>query len=168
MWAEFYINGETITVPCRESEAINEIFPRCESKLQKKLDIQYVNFIYNGGMAQNNIPLTRVINQEDRKRNRLSILVNKNDIDQLDHIIITCPECNSEADLSWKDYKCKLRCPNGHFFNNLSVNEYEKTQELELSKIVCNICKKTKFGDDFPENFKRCYKCKINICKKNY
>ena len=165
MWIEFHIDGQPIKVPCQESEAINEIFPRCETKLQKKIDMRFLNFIYNGKVAQNNIPLAQVINEDDRNRNILCILVNQNDFDQIAHNIVTCPKCLCEVDLSWQAYKAKLKCPNGHFFNNLSVLEFEKTQELELSKIVCDICKQTKFVDCLPENFKRCSKCKINLCK---
>ena len=141
---------------CIETKSINKI---------KKIDMRFVNFIYNGNVAKNNIPLAQVINEDDRKRNVLSILVNKNDFDEITHNSITCPKCFCEAEMSWEGYKAKLKCPNGHFFNNLSVREFEKTQELELSKIVCDICKETKFIDCNPENFKRCSKCKINLCQ---
>ena len=157
MWIEFHVDGQQINVPCQENEAIYEIFPRCETKLQRKIDMRFVNFIYNGNVAKNNIPLAQVINEDDRKRNVLSILVNKNDFDEITHNSITCPKCFCEAEMSWEGYKAKLKCPNGHFFNNLSVREFEKTQELELSKIVCDICKETKFIYCNPENFLRTF-----------
>ena len=42
-----------------------------------------------------------------------------------------------------KDYKISLfECKNGHKIDNLSFDEFEKTQNIDLSKIICNICKK--------------------------
>ena len=65
MWIEFHVDGQQINVPCQENEAIYEIFPRCETKLQRKIDMRFVNFIYNGNVAKNNIPLAQVINEDD-------------------------------------------------------------------------------------------------------
>ena len=40
-----------------------------------------------------------------------------------------------------KNYKINLQgCKNKHIFNNILLNKYEETQEIDLSKILCDIC----------------------------
>ena len=63
-----------------------------------------------------------------------------------------------------KDYKINLfDCKTKHKINNLLLNEFEKTQIIDLSKIKCNNCNKTK-DNTYNNLFYRCLECGINIC----
>ena len=47
---------------------------------------------------------------------------------------------------------------------NILLEKYENTQEIDISKIICNICKINNKGHTFNNNFFVCNTCKENIC----
>ena len=55
-------------------------------------------------------------------------------------------------------------CKNGHIFDNISLNEFEKTQNIDESKIICDICKKIDKSITHDNIFYICNTCKINLC----
>ena len=49
---------------------------------------------------------------------------------------VICPECNEGILISIKDYKINLNgCKNNHKKYNILLDEYENTQNIDLSKI---------------------------------
>ena len=41
------------------------------------------------------------------------------------------------------DYKINIyECKNGHKIENILLNEFEETQNIDRNNIICNICKK--------------------------
>ena len=78
---------------------------------------------------------------------------------------ITCPRCEESIFIGIKDYKINLfDCINKHKINNLLINEFEQRQYIDLSKIICNICKKTLKGMENYDKFFICLACRINLC----
>ena len=74
--------------------------------------------------------------------------------------LVTCKE-NIKLELI--DYKVYLsECKNKHSFN-LLINEFEENQNIDLTKIKCNICKKTK-KETYNNEMNKCINCKINLC----
>ena len=55
-------------------------------------------------------------------------------------------------------------CKNGHTIGNISIEEFENTQNINISKIICNICNKNNKGNVNNHTFFRCITCKKNIC----
>ena len=164
MKADFNIEGEQIVIQCLEDETIENLYVKCLNKLNKGIDLNDTAFMYNGKMAEPFAKIKDIINRHDKERNRLSIIVNKNDFRILKHRNIICPDCFSDADLFFKDFKINLRCQNGHINNNLDVSEFRKKQEIETSKIICQICKNVNLSKAKEENFFRCVKCSISMC----
>ena len=77
---------------------------------------------------------------------------------------IICPQCGESIFMNIKDYKINLYdCKNRHKINNLTFSEFKKTQYIDLSKIVCNLCQRTK-NNTFNNAFYRCLTCDINLC----
>jgi hypothetical protein len=63
------------------------------------------------------------------------------------------------------NYKIELYdCKNNHYIDNILLEEYENTQKLDISKIICNICNKNNKSDTYNNGFYICNTCKINIC----
>ena len=63
-----------------------------------------------------------------------------------------------------KGYKISLyNCKNGNN-SNLSINEFNESQNINLSDIICNICKERNKGNTHNNEFFRCLNCKFNIC----
>ena len=164
MYVELLINGENNPIQCQQDETIEKVYKRCLSKLYKKPDLNAVSFLYNGKLEEPSKTLIQVINPIDKSRNRLSIIVNKNDDGFIKHNNIICPECLENASVECIDFKYNLKCVNEHIFNNLSPEEFKKSQEIETSRIKCDVCKEKNMSDWNGEVFSRCLECKMNIC----
>jgi len=66
------------------------------------------------------------------------------------------------------DYKIKLKnCINKHD-RNILIEEFENSQLINLSKIICNNCKINNMGDTYNNKFYRCLNCKMDICPLCY
>ena len=63
------------------------------------------------------------------------------------------------------DYKIYLYdCKNGHRKNNILLEEFENTQNINISEIVCNICKEQNNSNTYNNEFYKCITCDLNIC----
>ena len=79
---------------------------------------------------------------------------------------VICPECKCSSILTIKDYKLNITCINNHKFNNILIKEFPKTQEINYSKIICNICKNKIRNNEYDDVvIFRCSVCKINLCE---
>ena len=79
MWVELLINGQQISIQCEQNETIETVYTRCLTKLCRKMDLNNTQFLYNGKIVKPSIPLLDVITSNDKSRNRLSIIVIKNE-----------------------------------------------------------------------------------------
>ena len=79
MWVELLINGQQISILCEQNETIETVYTRCLTKLCRKIDLNNTQFLYNGKIVQSSIPLLDMITSNDKSRNRLSIIVIKNE-----------------------------------------------------------------------------------------
>lgn len=147
MWAELLINGQQISIQCQQNETIENLYTRCLSKFCQKPDFNGVSFLYNGKIAQPSMPLYQVMNSYDKNRNRLTIIVNKNEDGFVKHKDVICPECLEPILFECRNFKFYLKCENGHVFNNLSANEFNLLQEIEPSRIKCDICGEKDMGE---------------------
>jgi len=166
MWAEFDINGEKFRVQCRENEVIKDVYTRCSSKFQKPPNANKVNFLYNGNVTQPSLQLSQIVNNLDRSRNQLSIIVTENIPDYIRHDNYVCPDCFTDAYLTHKNFKFNLSCKYGHKHNNLSADEFRETQKIETKKIICGDCKENNLDNCDESTFFRCNKCNIFLCEK--
>ena len=75
---------------------------------------------------------------------------------------IICPKCEEDVRIKIKNYKIELYdCKNYHY-EIMKLNEFKKSQFIDKSKILCNICKMNNANN----NIYICTKCKINLCQK--
>ena len=125
---EFHYKGETIIIQCNENENLREIIERFCS--QAHIDRENICLLYNGisGIEFNEeLTFIQMVNNDDRERNRMSILVNDNDEKRfIKSKNVICPICGEKIKIKINNYKISLfDCKNGHKINNLSFNEYE-------------------------------------------
>ena len=84
-----------------------------------------------------------MINSEDKERNKMNILVFKNEIkfDENDFIKsknIICPKYGESIRFEVLNYRIKIsECKNGHTIDNILLNEFENTQYLNNKNIIC-------------------------------
>ena len=77
---------------------------------------------------------------------------------------IICPKCKESTILSVNDFQASLLpCKNHHELKNIPLRKFNETQNIDISKILCDICKCSKAS--FYNNILfYCLNCKKNIC----
>ena len=70
----FNYKGIETIIQCNINDKIKDIYKRYETKIG--INISKLFFIYNGNQINNNLKLNEIINEEDKKRNIINILVN--------------------------------------------------------------------------------------------
>ena len=165
---EFIYNGMTTIILCRYIEKFEDILQKLSSKI--KIDLDSVYFLYSGKVINNKtLTIGKIINSLDKLSNRMSIQIVDIENKEENNIIVKstyviCPECKESAKIRIKDYRIRIYdCINRHD-KNISLEEYEKTQKINLSQIICNECKLKNKGNTYKQIFYRCNTCKKNLC----
>jgi len=163
----FNYKGIEIEIQCDINEKIKDILKRYVNIVE--VDISKLYFIYNGNIIDdNNLILNEIINEEDKKRNIMNILVNENiktiiNEKKIKSKEIICPNCNENILININEYKINLfNCKNNHQINNILLSEYENN--MDISKIICDKCKNKNKSNIYNNEFYRCNICKINLC----
>jgi len=169
---EFNYKGSKVIIQCKEFEIMKDI---CQSFIKQiEEDKNKIYFSYNGNEGNTfdeNLTFEQMINSEDKKRNKMNILVFKNEIkeEEVKDIIkskdIICPICGQSIRIDIKDYKITLfECKNNHKIDNILLDEFENTQNIDNKKIICEICKNNYKSNSYNKIFYKCCKCEKNIC----
>ena len=167
---EFICNDQITIIQCNENEKMKDIIKKYAIKTQQNLD--KVIFLYGGNQTNIDfleLTFDEVASSEDKIRKKMSILVNKEEenedftnLQKSKNII--CPECKENIRMNMKNYKISLfDCKNKHRKDNILLNQFESTQYIDESKIICEKCKTNK-SLTFENNFFICITCKIYIC----
>ena len=164
---EFNYQGQITKVQCNTQDNISQIFQSFKNKSQIDLDLVY--FLYSGNILEGNSTLEEKINQTDKERKKMIILVNnKGDSNENYNIIntkdILCPKCGDICRININDYKILLQCKNEHNKGNILLNEYNNYKKLNISKIKCDECKINNKGNTYNNLFYICYTCNKNLC----
>ena len=90
---------------------------------------------------------------------------NKNEIKTIISNEIICPECKENILLDVKNFKINVfGCKNNYIQNNFLLYLFKETQKIDLSDIICDICKKNNKNDTHDNEFYLCNTCNQNIC----
>ena len=145
-------------------ETFNDIF----HKLKNNVDINSIIFLYSANPIDGNKSISKKISKTDLERNKMSIVV-MDKIKEIESVWklskdIICPKCGECAKLDIDDYKIILQCKNKHNLRNILLNEYEDTQKIDISKIICDECKIINKAKSYKNIFYRCNECNKNLC----
>ena len=178
----FIYEGRTIVVQGNRNQKMKDI---CKSFLTKaQLQDNSVYYLYNGKKIKEELELENIMSTEDKNRNKMTIIVynlieegndnnngNNNDIIVKSKVVI-CPECKEKIIIKINDYLISLYgCSKGHNFKNLFLDQYEKTQKVNLSQLICFNHKEKNKGNTYKNLLYRCISCEKNfcsICKDNH
>ena len=146
--AIFTFNGINTKIQCNKEDKMKDICIKFVNKIG--IDINSIYFLYNGIQLNLDLILNQQINEIDRDKNEMNILVYeklKSTIIINDGIIkskeIICPKCKENCKIKFYDYKIKLYdCRNKHEINNILLDEYNNTQNINELDIICEICNK--------------------------
>ena len=166
---EFNYNGIITTIECNFKEKMKDIFQKFSDKV-KTLD-KNIFYLYDGKVRINEeLTFEEIANLEDKKRKKMKIIVFENELElQKENKIksknIICPTCKENIKMDIKNYKINLyECKNGHKIENILLNKFEETQNIDLSNIICNTCKKNNKSISENNLFYKCLTCNDNIC----
>ena len=166
----FNYNSINIKIQANLEEKMISSFTKFSMKSNENVEKFY--FLYNGALIENESTIDQVINNQDREKNQMNILVNLLDfVDETekDSLILSketiCPKCKSSIKMNMKDYKILLyECKNRHKSDIIILENFEETQKIDQSKIVCDNCKNKNKNETQNKIFFICLTCKINLC----
>ena len=178
MVIEFIFEGEKIDIQYNGDEKLKDIFQEFSRMIDRNLNSLF--FLYNGKKFDNEeLIIEELLFGIDDINKTIVILVNeKNDDndksnDKKPSFIksknIMCPKCGEFAKIKVDSYKLIFyECKNGHSIDNIKLDclkkyEFQKTQNIDISRIICAQCKTNK-SQAYKNIFYRCNICKYNLC----
>ena len=106
-----------------------------------------VSFLANGSIINPNLTVEKQINNLDKDNKTMKVIVYVMKEDENKEVIIKskeiiCPDCHEPCRIKLENYKIKLYdCINGHVKENINLIDFNNTQKIDLSKILCGLCK---------------------------
>ena len=162
---EFIYNGKINVIQCNLDDNMKDI---CDKYLVKtNIDKNSVIFLYSGNIINEEMKLSDI--KDINLLKQIKILVCSNEVNKEKVIIkskdIICPICKENIRYKMNDYKIYLYdCKNGHRKNNILLEEFEDTQNINISEIICNICNEQNKSKTYNNEFFKCITCHSNIC----
>ena len=163
---KFIQNGYDTIIQCNKEDKMKDIINNYVIKADK--DKNLLLFLYSGKTIDEELKLSEIVSKEEIDKIQTILVCSKDNIDNKTIIkskYIICPICGENIRMKINDYKIFLsECKNGHRKNNILLNEFEKTQYIDISKIVCGKCKKNNKSNTYNNEFFLCMTCGINLC----
>jgi len=169
---QFNYNQNIIKIQCNNlNEKMKDVFNKYAAKSLIN-DLSNFYFIYGGHIINSESILSDILSNEDKNRNIMTILVNSNininpptDDSLIKSNLVICPECKESINLKIKNYKINLfSCKNNHNFDDILFKDFEKTQNIDLKKIICDSCKVKNKYESYKHEFYKCVTCGKNLC----
>ena len=140
--------GSNVTVQAKLTDKMSLVFQKFKTKAQ--INNASLIFLYKGSKINEDLPLEQVISSDDKKENKMKIVVNSLDSQQngnssTDYFSenIICPHCEENCTIKMENCRISFNCKNGHNQENILLDEFKKTQVIDLKKrLVINVKKK--------------------------
>ena len=166
----FTFKGDKTIIQCTNEEKMKDIFEKYATKIN--IDIKSVFFLYNGDYIKEELTFKDLTNNEEGKALKINILVFEKyaiESNENEGIIrpkdIICPKCNDNCFIEIKDFKIRLYgCKKNHCTSYFSLTDFDKTQKIDETKIICNICNKANKYLAYNKKFFTCLTCDKNLC----
>ena len=165
---EFQYKGSIFTIQANDDRKMKEI---CDKFINKSLaNKNNINYLYSGTTLIPDYTLSQTINNIDKKRKKMTVIVIDNSPETKEHNFIKsanfiCPKCQESALYELKNHKIKIyNCKNGHIMENLLLSELDKTQMIDETEIICHECKKINKSITYNKEMYFCCLCLKNLC----
>ena len=164
----FLYKGTETTIQCQENEKMKEICNKFGNK--EKINVNNLYFMYNGNIIDLELKYKEIINEIDKNKNKINILVEeykKEEVKKNKKISeeIICPECKEKILIKINDYKINLNgCKNGHNFYDILINDFEDKQMIDISKIICEECNINNKSNTYNNEMYKCISCGKILC----
>ena len=136
--------------------------------IKLNIDINKLYFLYNGDKLNEGLKLIDI--KKNNNINNINILASdKEEIIPKENIIsskeIICPICKENIFINFNNYKINLiKCKNNHNINNIYIKDFQNTQKINISKVICEVCKENNKSETYKNEFYRCLNCGLNLC----
>ena len=166
---EFNYNQQIIVIQAKLDDIFQDII---NSYIQKSfLDPNSVYFLANGKQINPEQTVESQMNKLNKESKKMKILVylieGGNTIIQatIKSKDIICPICKELCRIKIENYKMKLfGCNNNHTIDNIKIQDFQNTQKINISNIICDNCKIKNKGNSPNNEFYKCLTCNINLC----
>ena len=167
---EFEFNQNRTVIQVNLNDKIEEALKKYINKTELELNKLY--FLSNGSYINDSEIIQNIMNESEKQKKRMKILVYSKDtlsMNDSKNLIkskeVICPICNESCKYKIENYKIKLYdCKNGHTTENIRLNDYMDKQNINISKIKCDICKDKNKSETYQNLFYICNECNKNIC----
>ena len=163
----FIFNSIPTTIQCKKDDYMKDICQKFATKVGADLSDTY--FLYGGKVVDLKLKLDNILSENDKKSNNIKILVYSNDTkdDNLNNIEyskeIICPKCGKICLINFQDFKISISgCKDNHNLKDMALKEFENSQKIDSSKIICKDCKNNNKKEAY--NFYVCLTCKKDLC----
>ena len=130
-----------------------------------------VCFIANGKQVNPSEAVQNHMSNLDKDQKKLKVLVNMFESDRVPEEVIIkseeiiCPQCKEPCLIALEGCKIKLyECPKKHKNKEINIVDFENTQKINISKIICDNCKIKNKGNCPKNDFYKCLSCNHNLC----
>ena len=169
---EFEFSGSKIQLQCKGDDIMKDTFQKFVEKVHLQDNMDDFIYLYNGQnlSESSNLNLRTIISKGDYENGTMKIVsyLNKKKtgtVIKSKSKYIICPKCEENCLLNIKDYKIFLsECKNEHKINNIRLNEFDDTQNIEESKIKCDGCFNRNKSDTYESTFYICLTCSKKLC----
>ena len=150
---------------------LNDLFSSACDKYYKKSEIKpnSVFFMTNSMILPGTKRIIDLMDETEKTSQRMHILVFPLDVERNDKIIseskeIICPKCYEPCRIKIQDYIIYLNgCKDNHSLA-INLDKFNESQKIDLTKIICNICKVKNMGNIYDNVFFSCLTCNKNMC----
>ena len=167
----FNSKGVETTIQSNKNEKMKEIINKLATKIN--LDLNKAYFIYNGKIVNEKLGYEELMNETDKARNIMNIIIGELNLnyqnENIENMIkskeIICPKCKEQTFIKLHDYLINLEdCENGHNLNELSIKDFKNSQNIDMTKIICNFCKDKNMSNTYQNEMHFCYTCGNYLC----
>ena len=138
---EFEYNSAKTIIQSIYEDKMRQVCSKFTQKVQ--IDLNKLYFIYSGNIINLDLSVEQIINKADRERKVLSIIAidHSNEQGNNSKVVspyIICPICKEHARFEIKNYRITIyNCKNGHVIDDILFKDFEKTQTIDESLIMC-------------------------------
>ena len=153
---------------------LKDLFKEAIKKYIEKtdFDINLIHIIANGRNIDPEKTIESQIGNINKTNKTFKVLVflkERENQNQKKTIIeskeIICPICRESCRIKFDKFKIKLYdCINNHSNENINLDKFKASQNINLSKIACYTCIKANKGNTFNNQFYKCLNCDKSIC----
>ena len=167
---EFDFNQAITNIQAKLDDPFKDVINKFMQK--SLLEPGSVNFLVNGKVINPNESVESHMSNFNKENKKMKIIVTMavNDNSNKEQVIakskdIICQNCKEPCRIKTENYKIKLfECINGHIIEDIKFIDFDNTQKINESEIICNNCKFKNKGNCPADEFYRCLNCKLNLC----